>query len=149
MNSRSFSSVDEEPHLERLVLRPVLLRADVRDVELVPVDHAQHLRHAPRHVAQRELQKHDARVVRCSLKIPDLLELPVCQPQLRLVALRIDKERVRIDRLVVADPRYVDPVLLEKLTRLEESADVVGHCCDIRLLHAEMISQHCKSYLMF
>ena len=55
-----------------------------------------------------ELYQHDALVVLRSLEIANSCQLLVRRPKLFLVALGVDKERVRIHGFVVADAGDVD-----------------------------------------
>ena len=125
----------EQAHLEGLVVRAVLLGADIGDVQAELVDQPQHRRDAAGLVPQVEFQQHDAAFVPRAVQVADLRQLRVRPAQLLLGALGVDEQRVGVHGLVVADAGDVHAQLRKALAGLQEGADVVGHGGDVGLLH--------------
>ena len=71
-----------------------------------------------------------------AVEIADLLELLIRLRQLLTASFRFYKDRVGVDRLIIADAGNIDAQRGKAPTGRQERADVVGHRCDIGLFHA-------------
>ena len=72
------------------------------------VDECEHVGNTARNVLHIKLQQNDACFVGCTLQIADFFERGISLLKLLLGSLRINKQRVRIHRLVVVDACYID-----------------------------------------
>ena len=70
------------------------------------------------------------------MEIADRLELPIRLRQLLTAALRLNKDRVGVDRLVVADAGDVDAQRGKAAAGRQKRADVIGNRGNIGFFHA-------------
>ena len=97
----------DDPHLEILIVRAVLLRADIRNVEAEFAYQLEHGGDASGNVAQSEFKQYHAPPALVALQVADLRQPPRRLVELIRRSLRVDEQHMRIHRLVVADARYV------------------------------------------
>jgi len=119
-------ALHEQAHAEVLIRRAVALRTDIGDIELILSDELQNRLHRAGHVAQMEFDQNDVpeTLVR---QIADLAQAALGLPDGLGLALDVDKEHVRVDRLVVAHARDVEPEPREDAARGQKCPDLVGH----------------------
>ena len=82
----------KQAHFKSLVIRSVFLRTDIGDIQIETMDQLQNFRYASGNVPQHEFQENNAVFASVCLQVSDFLQLTVRLRQLRLVAIRIDKQ---------------------------------------------------------
>ena len=125
----------KQSHLEQLPGSPVLLGAEIGNIEIVLLNQLQHSGYAARGIPQAEFHQQHGAPIHVALETAQFPQTlcGLLQPGVR--ALRLDKQRVGVDGLVVADPRDVQTQLCDDPAGPQKCTRPVRHGGDKRSLH--------------
>ena len=125
----------EQPHLEHLPCCAVLLGAEIGDIEIVLLNEFQYGGDAAGRVPQSELHQQHSPLVQTALETADLTQALRSPLQTGVGALHFNKQRVRVNSLIVADPRDIQIQIRDDSAGFQERAGAVRHGGDKGFLH--------------
>jgi len=116
--------------------RSVFLGAEIGNIEIVLLNQLQHGGHAAGRIPQAELYQQNSSLVQTALETANLTQTLRRPFQPGVGALHFDKQRVRVNGLIVADPRDIQTQLRNDPAGLQKCAGTVRHSSDKGLFHS-------------
>ena len=124
-----------------------VLGADIGNVQIGFLDQLQKIRDSARSVLERAFDQHNVSRIRRGIKISKLFKHFIGLFQLFGLAADIQKYRMRVNCLVVADTGDIDIKVCEDLACFQKRADLVRHCRNICFSHIQSPESCCLKSL--